>query len=159
MQNKHYFFFSFLGIPTFGEGGGSSRLGQNPNFYRKFVLHASLILSFKIKSYSCQVLEKKKLLWWIHLSSSCQSSHPRIYQRLNLRRKTIQSILVSSSTANKYITNLWCRSTYLRTSSSSGRRVRASWPWGTTLWAPTRGSRYNLRHTRKSPSLDAQNPF
>ena len=22
MQNKHYFFFSFLGIPTFGEGGG-----------------------------------------------------------------------------------------------------------------------------------------
>ena len=31
-------------IPTFGEGGrgGSSRLGQNPNFYRKYVLHASL---------------------------------------------------------------------------------------------------------------------
>ena len=25
-----------------GRGGGSSRLGQNPNFYRKFVLHASL---------------------------------------------------------------------------------------------------------------------
>ena len=30
-------------IPTFGEGG-SSRLGQIPNFYRKFVLEASLIL-------------------------------------------------------------------------------------------------------------------
>ena len=28
-------------IPTFGEGG-SSRLGQIPNFYRKFVLQASL---------------------------------------------------------------------------------------------------------------------
>ena len=41
MQNKH--FFSFLGIPTYGEGGGgSSRLGQIPNFYRKFVLKAPL---------------------------------------------------------------------------------------------------------------------
>ena len=29
-------------IPKFGEGGGSSRLGQIPNFYRKFVLQASL---------------------------------------------------------------------------------------------------------------------
>ena len=43
MQNKHYSFFSFLGIPTYGEGrGGSSRLGQIPNFYRKFVFGASL---------------------------------------------------------------------------------------------------------------------
>ena len=33
-------------IPTFGEGGGSSRLGQNPNFYQKFVLHASLIIVY-----------------------------------------------------------------------------------------------------------------
>ena len=35
MQNKHHFLFSFLGIPTYGEGGGSSWLGQIPNFYRK----------------------------------------------------------------------------------------------------------------------------
>ena len=42
MQNKHNFFSSFLGIPTYGEGG-SSLLGQIPNFYRKFVLEASLI--------------------------------------------------------------------------------------------------------------------
>ena len=43
MQNKHYF-FPFLGIPTYGEGGGggSSRLGQIPNFYRNFVLKAPL---------------------------------------------------------------------------------------------------------------------
>ena len=34
--------FSFLGIPTFGEGRGSSRLGQNPNFCRKIVLNAPL---------------------------------------------------------------------------------------------------------------------
>ena len=58
MQNKHYFFFSFLGIPTFGEGGGSSRLGQNPNFYQKFVLEASLFLGpsekkAKRKPYFC----------------------------------------------------------------------------------------------------------
>ena len=31
-----------------GRGGGSSRLGQNPNFYRKFVLHASLTNNNKI---------------------------------------------------------------------------------------------------------------
>ena len=38
MQNKHL--FSFWGIPTYG--GGSSRLSQIPNFYRQFVLVASI---------------------------------------------------------------------------------------------------------------------
>ena len=49
MQNKHHF-SPFLGIPTFGEGGrggGSSRLGPIPNFYRKFVFGASLRLIFQ----------------------------------------------------------------------------------------------------------------
>ena len=37
-------FFSFWGIPKYGEGGGggASRVGQIPNFYQKFVLKASL---------------------------------------------------------------------------------------------------------------------
>ena len=30
MQNKRQFFFLVVGVPTLGEGGGSSRLGQNP---------------------------------------------------------------------------------------------------------------------------------
>ena len=39
MQNKHFFFL--FGNPNI-RGGGSSRLGQIPNFYRKFVLEAPL---------------------------------------------------------------------------------------------------------------------
>ena len=37
-------------IPTFGRGGegGSSRLGQIPNFYRKFVLEAPLNVFMKL---------------------------------------------------------------------------------------------------------------
>ena len=42
MQNKHYFFFLFGNPNVWGGGRGSSRLGQIPNFYRKFVLQASL---------------------------------------------------------------------------------------------------------------------
>ena len=42
MQNKHYFFFPFWESQRSGRGGGSSRLGQNPNFYQKLVLEASL---------------------------------------------------------------------------------------------------------------------
>ena len=34
-------------IPTFGEGGGSSRLGQIPNFYQKIVLGAPLRYQLK----------------------------------------------------------------------------------------------------------------
>ena len=36
MKNKHQIFFLVFFVPTFGEGGGSSRLGQNPKFARKF---------------------------------------------------------------------------------------------------------------------------
>ena len=44
MQNKHCFFFPFWESQRSGRGGGSSRLGQNPNFYQKFVLEASLTI-------------------------------------------------------------------------------------------------------------------
>ena len=40
MQNKH--FFPLWESQRSGRGGGSSRLGQIPNFYRKFVSGASL---------------------------------------------------------------------------------------------------------------------
>ena len=40
MQKKHYFFFLF-GNPNV-RGGGVKPVGQIPNFYRKFVLEASL---------------------------------------------------------------------------------------------------------------------
>ena len=46
MQNKHNFFFLF-GNPNI-RGGGSSRLGQIPNFYRKFVSGASLTRSCRV---------------------------------------------------------------------------------------------------------------
>ena len=42
MQNKHQFFFLVLGVPTFGEGGGSPWLGQIPKFFQKLDLKASL---------------------------------------------------------------------------------------------------------------------
>ena len=42
MQNKHQFFFLVLGVPTLGEGGGSTWLGQIPKFFQKFDLKASL---------------------------------------------------------------------------------------------------------------------
>ena len=42
MQKKHHFFL-VLGVPTFGEGGGSTWLGQNPKFFQKVDLKASLI--------------------------------------------------------------------------------------------------------------------
>ena len=35
MQNKHYFFFSFLGIPTFGEGGGVKPVGPKSQLLPK----------------------------------------------------------------------------------------------------------------------------
>ena len=35
MQNKHYFFFSFLGIPTFGEGGGVKPVGSKSQLLPK----------------------------------------------------------------------------------------------------------------------------
>ena len=35
MQNKHYFFFSFLGIPTFGEGGGVKPIGPKSQLLPK----------------------------------------------------------------------------------------------------------------------------
>ena len=41
MQKKHHFFL-VLGVPTFGEGG-STWLGQNPKFFQKFELKASLL--------------------------------------------------------------------------------------------------------------------
>ena len=43
MQNKHQFFFLVLGVPTLGEGGGSTWLGQIPKFFQKFDLKASLL--------------------------------------------------------------------------------------------------------------------
>ena len=42
MQNKHQSFFLVLGVPTLGEGGGSTWLGQIPNFFQKIDLKASL---------------------------------------------------------------------------------------------------------------------
>ena len=41
MQKKHQFFV--LGVPTFGEGGGSTWLGQNPKNFQKNDLKAPLI--------------------------------------------------------------------------------------------------------------------
>ena len=35
MQNKHYFFFSFLGIPTFGEWGGVKPVGPKSQLLPK----------------------------------------------------------------------------------------------------------------------------
>ena len=35
MQNKHYFFFSFLGIPTFGEVGGVKPVGPKSQLLPK----------------------------------------------------------------------------------------------------------------------------
>ena len=49
MQNKHQIFFLVLGVPTLGEGGGSTWLGQIPKFFQKCDLKASLI--FQTKNY------------------------------------------------------------------------------------------------------------
>ena len=42
MQNKHQIFFLVLGVPTLGEGGGSTWLGQIPKFFQKLDLKAPL---------------------------------------------------------------------------------------------------------------------
>ena len=42
MQNKHQNFFLVLGVPTLGEGGGSTWLGQIPKFFQKLDLKAPL---------------------------------------------------------------------------------------------------------------------
>ena len=41
MENKHYNIVSVFGVPTYREGGGGRRLGQNPNF-GQFFLRAPL---------------------------------------------------------------------------------------------------------------------
>ena len=45
MQNKHYFFFSFLGIPTFGEGGGGQAgWAKIPTFTKKLFWRLPLLV-------------------------------------------------------------------------------------------------------------------
>ena len=81
MQNKHYFFFFLFGNPNVRGGGGrSSRLGQNPNFYQKFVLEASLNMFRKDFSYLSpgeKSSEGKHAGW--HSSSSRQVKHQDLH--------------------------------------------------------------------------------
>ena len=42
MQKKHQFFFLVVGVPTSRDGGGSSRLGQNPKFVKGNISAAPL---------------------------------------------------------------------------------------------------------------------
>ena len=78
MQNKHNFFFFLFGNPNFqGGGGGSSRLGQNPNFYRKFVLEASLICYREIVTGHLQKSHWRRSTWERRIWSETMD----IYQR------------------------------------------------------------------------------
>ena len=54
MQNKHQNFVFVFGVPNFGEGGGSTWLGQIPKFFQKFDLKAPL-------NHQCQCLLLKML--------------------------------------------------------------------------------------------------
>ena len=76
MQNKHYFFFLF-GNPNVrgGGGGGASRLGQIPNFYRKFVLKAPLMVLEIVVSFFMVTMTRKQ---FDCLSSVTLSTHATV---------------------------------------------------------------------------------
>ena len=61
MQNKHQFFFLVLGVPTLGEGGGSTWLGQIPKFFQKFDLKAPLS---RQATYPITNRPEKWRYWW-----------------------------------------------------------------------------------------------
>ena len=68
MQNKHYFFFSFLGIPTFGEGGGGQAgWAKIPTFTKNLFWRLPLGEGRNSESEYPSVF----IDWTLHLASWC----------------------------------------------------------------------------------------